>query len=613
MGYDYYCMGCGKQLSQQTVLFDMQYLLTRDVKRKFNILKFRMTEAELKALVASGTPTENGYRACKLTLPQIMGYIGNTNNLRDPNRADDALIASLTLDEIAEYQKQGMTVTSAAAQQKDDFLDDDELEEEEDLGDEVEAPYVTPASIQAIENKDTALTDRAFTQNSLRSDFEVLQGLFDENGIFAFQIKEECDIDNEKRDVLIGYSLNLTVGGFLKVEARVCPKCGTRVFSHAGTAKHQAVAFIGYQAAGKTSTILALAHYAESYMITGFGSEIWNGCETVDTVATVELLDPSPRLEADLKSYTDGIAPPKTKAGKRADAYSATFLIKNKAQHRNYLFTLTDLPGELCFEDGTVDWANVQNNFPVALSCDAFVACFDTQSMQGGGRAAKKVTNVCKWADAFQQMRASHNQVNTYVPTMLLFTKCQDLEDPNAPALPNKMLKPLDQMYSLKNEKRHIMGNQVYNFVREQFQEQGQLQKAYHAMMRCSPFGYKAPSQDEITAGAVAHPPVPKNIDKLMRWLLSVSGSIPTEATFALNPRAIPYILDDFCIARPQLRSENPLEDCDVDESMARCALFENPGQFDKAFVGKYDSKAMLFVVRANSKMHPNTNAEEER
>ncbi len=609
MGYDYYCMGCGKQLSQQTVLFDMQYLLTRDVKRQFNILKFRMTESELKALIASGTPTENGYRACKLTLPQIMAVVSNRNNMNDP------LIAALTREEVAEYQKQGMAVASAAVVDDDPFGmdDDEELEEEEDLASEVEAPYVTPASIQAIENKDTANTDKVFTRTNLRSDFEVLQVLFGQEEAFEFQIKEECDIDNEKQDVLVGYSLNLTVGGFLRVEARVCPKCGTPVFSHAGTARHQAVAFIGYQAAGKTSTILALAHYAENFMITGFGSEIWNGCGMVESVATVELLDRSVRLAADLKGYGQGVAPAKTEASQRADAYSATFRIKNKAQNRNYLFTLTDLPGELCFDDGTVDWANVQNNFPVALSCDAFVACFDTRSIQenANGGVVNSVMNVCRWADAFQQMRASHNQVKTYVPTMLLFTKCPDLEVDNAPALPNKVLQPLDQMYFLKDEKRHIAGNQLYNFVREQFNQFGQLQKAYHAMMRCSPFGYKAPSANDLEKGAVPQLPKPKNIDKLMRWLLSVCGCIPTEAVFALNARAIPYRLNNFCLSRPQLRSENPLQACDVDESMARCALFENPGRFDKNFVGRHDSNARLFVVRADSGMNPNSNDRE--
>lgn len=616
MAYEYYCMGCGKLLTQETVLFDMQYLLTRDNARQFNILKFRMTQAELKALIAAGTPTEAGYRSCKLTLPEIMRFISDKNNLNDP------VIAALTQAEITEYLNQGFgtnnTASGANSNDPFGFDDDEELKEEEDLSQEAAAPYVTPASLQALEGKDEANTDRVFTRSALKSDLEVIQGLFGQSDTFAFEIKEENDIDNEGHDVLVGYNLNLTIGGYLSIEARVCSKCGTRVFSHAGTAKHQAVAFIGYQAAGKTSTILALTHYAENYMITGFGSDIWEGKKMISSVATVEVLDKSARLLADLESYNKGIAPPKTEASQRSDAYSATFRIKNKSQNRNYLFTLTDLPGELCNDDGTVQKNNVLNNFPVALSCDAFVACFDTQSINSAsGGVVNKVMNVCRWADEFQKMRASHNQVKTYVPTMLLFTKCKDLEEPDGASVQTRMLPPLEQMYCLKDEKQAIARNNLYNFVCQQFDQFGQLQRAYHSMMRCSPFGYKAPSENDLKQGGVeAHMPTPRNIDHLMRWLLSVAGCIPTDASYALNPMAVPYKLHDFCISRPQLRRNNP--GCanhklhgtinDIEESMARCTLFENPGYFDREFVGRHDQPGRLAALRFEARTRPETN-----
>ena len=260
MAYDFYCSYCGKQLNQNTVLFDMQYLLTRSKERTFNILKFRMTQAELKALIASGEPAENGYRSCKLTLTEVMTYISNRNNLKN------SVIAQLTMEDISKYLEQGFGNTTAAAKDDDPFgFDaDEEMEEEEDLSEEIQVPYVTPPAIQAIEEKDEANKDRAFTKSILRSDFEVLKGLFDQNETIVFEIKEETDVDNEGQDVLTGYNLNLTVGGYMDVDARVCPKCGTIVFNHAGTAQHQAVAFIGYAASGKTRTILALTHYAEN-------------------------------------------------------------------------------------------------------------------------------------------------------------------------------------------------------------------------------------------------------------------------------------------------------------------------------------------------------------
>lgn len=610
MAYDFYCSYCGKQLNQNTVLFDMQYLLTRSKERTFNILKFRMTQAELKALIASGEPAENGYRSCKLTLTEVMTYISNRNNLKN------SVIAQLTMEDISKYLEQGFGNTTAAAKDDDPFgFDaDEEMEEEEDLSEEIQVPYVTPPAIQAIEEKDEANKDRAFTKSILRSDFEVLKGLFDQNETIVFEIKEETDVDNEGQDILTGYNLNLTVGGYMDVDARVCPKCGTKVFNHAGTAQHQAVAFIGYAASGKTSTILALTHYAENYMITGFGSDIWDGSKVISSVATVEVLDKSTQLRADLKGYGQGVAPAKTDLQQRTDAYSATFRIKNKAQNRYYLLTLTDLPGELCNDDGTVKKETVHNTFPVALSCDAFIACFDTQSINqsgGGDGVVDKVMNVCRWADEFQKMRASHNEVKTYAPTMVLFTKCKELEVAQESPLPKKMLLPLAQMYSLKDEKRRIEANNLYRFVCDQFDQFGQLKKAYHAMMRCSPFGYMAPSENDRRNGAQAHAPTPKNIDVLMNWLLSVVGCIPTEASYAISPADVPYRLDKFCISRPQLRSQNPgngKEIGDVEESMARCALFENPGHFDESFVANYASWAVLARYRAESKIKPDSN-----
>lgn len=625
MGYDFYCSQCGKQLNQNTVLFDMQYLLTRDDTRQFNILKYRMTQTELKALLAAGAPGEHGYKLCKLTMADIMRCVGNRNNLNDVN------IAALTLTEINDYINANLGAASGAQQgpadDYDDYADDYE-DEEEDLSAEAAAPYVKPPAITGLENKSKALVDEIFIKDLLTKDLSVLQSLFAENEIFEILIREENDTDNEGNPVLEGYSLK-SVGGAIRVTARVCCQCGTRVFEHAGTAKHQAVAFIGSPKAGKTSTILALTHYATFYMDNGFGGgKIWEGCQTIDSVASVQLLDKTARKSADLDNYGQGIAPAKTAAEKREDAYSVTFRLSNKAEgKKRYLLTLIDLPGELCVEDGKVQWAKVQNLFPVALTCDAFVLCFDTQSLAGKNGTqspAQLVADVCNWADQFQKMRAQHNGLDTYVPTMVLFTKCEELEDPNAAVPPMRPLLPLDRMYLLKSEKQQIAGNKMYQFVSERFSNYGQLDKAYHAMMRCSPFGYNAPDAEVLRETKKAgsdipyHIPMPKNIDYLMRWLLSVTGCIPTEASFSRSINDVPYVLRNFCITRPQLRSQNPglVADKtygtigDIEESMARCALFENPGHFDREYVGKHDKgKFVLGPVQLDDKMHPNTNA----
>lgn len=624
MGYDYYCSHCGRQLSQDTVLFDMQYLLTRDDTRQFNILKFRMTLAELKALLASGTEGEHGYKKCKLTMAEIMGYIGNGVNLNDAN------IAALTLEEINDYMNAGANSAGGQQAQKseyDDYADDyaDEYEEEEeDLSADAGTPYVKPASITRLEDKSKALVDAIFIRDLLVKDLSVLQGLFSESETYEVQIREENDTDNDGKPVLEGYSLK-SVGGALRVEARVCCECDAKVFEHAGTAKHQAVAFIGSPKAGKTSTILALTHYATHYMDNGFGGkDVWDGCQTIDSVASVQLLDKTQRKDEDLINYGKGIAPVKTEATKREDAYSVTFRLSNKAEgNKRYLFTLIDLPGELCVEDGKVQWAKVQNLFPVALTCDAFVLCFDTQSLAGKDSKqspTELVADVCNWADEFQAMRAQHNKLDTYVPTMVLFTKCEELEDPNAPVPALRPMLPLDKMYLLKNEKQLIAGNKMYKYVSDRFSEYGQLNLAYHAMMRCSPFGYNAPDKDLVEKlrkegkEAAVKTPMPKNIDYLMRWLLSVSGCIPTEASFKVGAKDVPFVLQNFCITRPQLRKQNPGavngNIGDIEEAMARCALFENPGYFDREFVAKHNKgKFVLGPLQFEAKTHPNGNA----
>lgn len=636
MIYDYYCSYCGKQQNQNTVLFDMQYLLTCDDKRQFNILKFRLTQAELKALINSGTATEHGYRKCSLTMAKIMSYIANKNNLDDPS------IAALTKADATEYVKDHTAAPEASQDTEQDVLDMELLTgsgipseaapEPKEESSENKPAKEKPLAIAALENKSKALVDDIYIENLLNSDLSVLMGLFAEKDVYEFELCEENDTDNEGNPVLEGYSMKAN-GVLLNMEARVCPGCGTKIFSHAGTAKHQSVSFIGSPRAGKTSTILSLTHYAIHYMDNGFGGgDIWKDCQMIDSVASVELVDKIERLTKDLDNYRKGIAPDKTLLNERKDAYSVTLRLSNRAEsNKRYLLTLTDLPGELCITDGAIDKTKVETLFPVALTCDAFILCFDTQSLANndGDRAPTElVKEVCSWADQFQSIRARYNNQNakhnTYVPTMVLFTKCEELEDPNAPKPVLGGMQPLEKMYSLKTERHQISTNNMYKYFRDRFSEHGHLNKAYHAMMRCSPYGYDAPSTNAIERMSEAEKvqkikkTEPKNVDLLMRWLLSVSGCIPTEATFSVGHNTTPYQLRNFCISRPQLRSENPgdlVKGIDeIKESMARCALFENPGRFDKLFVGKHnDGPFVLGPVRFDAKMHPQTNDREER
>lgn len=614
MAYEYYCMHCGRQLNQDIVLFDLQHLLTRSKEQKFALLKFRMTVQEFKDMLQKGTPEEAGYRKCSLTFPEIMQIISNENNLNNKD------IAELTVEDIQSYIEHLNTAFGTTKKVEKSAFDLFSMDDEEEEEEEQKIEYTPSAAIHALEATDENVDDRAFTANKLKPDLTALQSLFFQNDTLTFSIREEMEADNEGNPVLVGCDIHIPLGNVhMSFEFRVCNKCGAPVFSHAGTAKHQAISFVGYQKAGKTSTILALTHYAMNNMMVDLGeygddsTKIWKGCSTIPSVASVELLDKNDNLAKDLADYALGIAPDKTSVNTRTDAYCATFRIKNKLESKYYLITLTDLPGELCLPDGTVDKEKVLSDFQVALSCDAFVACFDTQSINPNGEGVTSwILNVCKWADEFQKLRAKHNQVETYVPTMLLYTKCRDLEQPQ-PEIPiTQLLLPIKRTYSLWKEKLLIDKNPLYGFVSEQFNEMEHLSKAYHAMLRSSPFGYAAPGKAIVSQNPDINyqPPMPKNIDVLMRWLLSVAGCIPTEGEYrrdAMGPNALR--LDKFCIGRPQLRSENPVKEQDLNESLARCILFENPGYFDEKILVKYDTPWQLVVARFESKLRSGTNA----
>ena len=100
MPCEYYCTNCGRKLSQDTVLFDMQYILTKQESNKFSILKFRLTLPALTALYNAGTPLEDNFRTCQLTLSELMAFISDGNNL------NDSAVAGLTMADIDAYLKE---------------------------------------------------------------------------------------------------------------------------------------------------------------------------------------------------------------------------------------------------------------------------------------------------------------------------------------------------------------------------------------------------------------------------------------------------------------------------------------------------------------------------
>lgn len=655
MAYPFYCTHCGRQLNQEEVLMDMQSILTGDTKVRLNLLKFRLTMKEFMALYNGGVPVGEGFRNCKLSFEQLLSFMANENNLADP------AIKSLTIQELKEYLGKGdlgsVQVESSTAPKKKETspealifagLDDEEEDDPFFAGQEESAsaepikpaePKV-PAAIQALldsgrkaidETKSTlsagsneAVDDILFVKIRLGDDLEKLYSLFAEKNSITFGLHLFEEDDNDGKKLLTAYRLRMHKSEF-KIDGRICPHCETAVFEHAGTARHQSVAFIGYRGSGKTSTILALTHYAENAIQGALDPEIWGTEPGIGSILQAQTIGKCERLIQDLERYPHGIAPPRTPAGKRDDAYSVTLRIKSRANGGKWhLLTLVDLPGELCKfpspETGElrarIDANNILQQFQIALSADAYVVCFDTAAKNDNETVAQKVANTCTWADDFQILRANANRhkgdSSLSVPMMVLFTKCTDLEG-DSPVLTPKSapgFTPLKDVYMFRKEQLVIEDNPVYRQVMEQFRHAGNLNQAFHAVLRSSPFGGPAPSEDDLKKDPSLKtvPTSPRNIDKLMRWLLCVSGCIPTEAEYRKFPDepSAHTTREGYCIQPPQNRSRNPIDD---DEALARCALFENPGCHDIKRVDNLGSPAILRLEYKFWK--PNSNAEE--
>ena len=626
MPFDYYCTYCGRKINYNEVLYDMQMLLTGNEKTEMNILKFRLTKAELEGLFNMGIPTDKGFRNCTISLDWLANIISNKNNLNDP------AIKNLSASDIFNYCEERETAAKPKnkSQPFTVFSEEKKVDDEEEKAQEpkMRAPEFSEA-IPAIERKDTRNANASYTKENLKKDFSHLIGrLVVTNGEtavatgYSFDISLLTEQDVEGNPVLYGYVLKVGTTETEQRSARVCPYCSgeERIFEHAGTAKHRTVTFIGDQKAGKTCAILALTHYAERSLTTTAMSTdpIWAGSEYIPTVSNVQPLSQVERLKEDLRLYGKGIAPQKTQAENRYDAYSASFRITNKNLNDGYLLTLTDLPGELCNDDGSLKRNEIRNKFQIALACDVFVLCFDTSVKND----LATINKVCSWANAFQEMRAEYKQktenessqqgsYGNYAPMMVLFTKCKELEDnpdPNMRVAPLNIMDRIASTYTFRDERRYIEANEVCRLVGQRINDYDKLRTVYRARLRCSPYGFPAPNETTMEKDKNANKdangnivyPRPQNIAKLMRWILSVSGCIATGATYRPSPSEdSKQILEaDYnFIRRPQYLPQCPKgegKNGDILEALSRCFLFENPGKYDKLLVQNYDQPWIL-------------------
>lgn len=662
MAHKYYCTHCARELDQDRVLMDMEYALTvsddeiseseqKENVQKFQLVKFRVTVQEFHGLIARGTAGDEAYRHIDLSIEELAGYMANERNLKDP------AIAGLTLKDIDDYladrrKNEFGDTGNEAADIFGDFSADDlfggpaKTEEEK-----VEEAYVPSEAINALKDRIATAKGENMTERLLEEDLSLLRKLVDENGTIPIAIKARYETADTGDEVLIGYYARRGPTKIV-INARRCCHCGTKVFQHAGAAVHKAVAFIGEAASGKTSTILALTNYATRAAAKVLPDDhIWRDSSCIPGIAYMELVGRDPILMKDLELYNIGVAPKKTFAKQREDAYSATLWITNSREQK-FILTLIDLPGELCKDDGTIDSNRILDEFPVAMASDVFIMCFDTERA-GGYAAAETINRTCSWASYFQDLRYTYKKdtmlpeavadqkpgpvqvrknwwdrflpvipgqgkgntgaaqrmgKNCVAPMIVVFTKCGELESGEAEQQAERNYfnpKRVDEVYSLKVEREFIDRNPVYQEVGRRIQIYENLKYAYIARLRTSPYGFAAPNKPQYLEdnsvnknldGSIRYPK-PKHVADLMHWLMVITGVVPAPAVFVPNaaePDRV-YRLNDTYVKRPQYRVWDPQGETykeRVDEAMCRAYLFENYSDVDKGYIENYDDKS---------------------
>lgn len=636
MAHKYYCTYCARELDQDNVLIDMNKALMVSSEdgsgkeqgkdnQRFQMIKFRVTTAEFQELLDRGTAWDVGCKRFDLSIEELAGYMANEHNLNNP------AIAALTLRDIDDYlehlrknefgaEQYGVGDVTSFSTGRNRFSDSF-AESQEDAEEE----YAASAAISALKDSFVNMMGDTMVELVLKEELSLLRKLVEQNGLIPFIIKPRYDKADTGDDILIGY-MAIRRKKRNSVDTRCCPYCDTPVFEHAGAAVHRAVAFIGEPASGKTSAILALTSYARCNIANGVmpEDEIWVGSSGIPDIMNMVLLDKKGVLLEDLELYEHGVAPKKNDARKTEDAYSSTLWIENSAG-RKFILTLIDLPGELCRPDGSIQGDTILNQFPVAMASDVFVVCFDTTRVIGAS-AAETVNRTCSWASAFQRLRQDYKQGTVdrglggigqepdrecVAPMIVLFTKCKELES-GAPEMRQVQThfnpRPVDEIYSLKDEREFIDRNRIYQEVGRKIRVHENLKDAYVARLRTSPYGFAAPQKplylqnescNKKPDGTIRYPR-PKHVEELMKWLLGIIGCIPIKAEFCpdpMEPERV-YRLRDYYVKRPQYRVWAPQgrdKKEKQDEAMSRAYLFENYTETDEEYINNVFERPTVF------------------
>jgi hypothetical protein len=278
------------------------------------------------------------------------------------------------------------------------------------------------------------------------------------------------------------------------------------------------------------------------------------------------------------------------------------------------ILTFSDIAGEACNEDtGHVDIAMLQEQFKTALTCDAYVLCFDTSDDREHkatgivGTAAK----IYNWAKEIQEQRLANCDAVGFVPMMVLFTKCKELEDEDANFhVEMQELMPHEKIHLFASEVQKMKfapNKQIYKNLSDKIDD---MESAYYAQLRCSPYGFAASPRPEGHEGSNERLPNPRNVEKLASWLLYVTGCLPVKLANYAD-------MDNYYVEPPLCRNQRADELLNVNlarasmfgllpnksalmpvamNAVVRCYLFKNPDFYDENYTNHYNEPFNLLA-----------------
>lgn len=512
------------------------------------------------------------------------------------------------------------------------------------------------------QSEEQASVDLSERETRLANDLEQLRASFNnEDGMFRVVIEPIYDPTEDDGSILTGWkSYRISGTGALvplsrNKDARLCPECLEKIFAGAGTAVHRTVVFIGSHGTGKTSAILAASHLLHYCGEDEEESSIWNGVKLYN-FRQRDMCSPSRQMIEEFKGYSHALAPAKTdtiRVGASSEmhkAYSSTFRLVDR-YNTTTLLSLLDAPGEICKEtNGTIDEEMIEKHFNIILTSDAYVLCFEhpkgeeerkkrealiqqrkTESGVVSNRTSANpddiaipmppAKKVCNWADQIQKMRRkklkNEGKEAGNIPMLLLFTKCPQLESDDE--LDESQYRPhKSDLYLFPKERQAINEEKSFQKLIKLLSEHSSMKESYCAQLRCSPYGFQSESKDDRmylkdteTIQKTALRPAPQNVDKLVEWILYVTGTVPVDlssislgTSYVIPPEnrdLMPYAKYLHDGGREVVLTwniwkwakERPYMNV-VRVAALRCRLFDNPRPMDRDLVRFHDDPTQM-------------------